>query len=143
MRLREDAAKDFYKKIAATIKDNFFEVKDLKGIIMGGPGPSKYELIDKHDYITNELKKKIIGVKDISYTDNFGLQELVDKSEDLLANEALVDEKRIMAKFFELLNKDQDMVSYGEKHVKDSQIVQDPDNDTSITKKCLGPMGPI
>ncbi len=120
MRLREDAAKDFYKKIAATIKDNFFEVKDLKGIIMGGPGPSKYELIDKHDYITNELKKKIIGVKDISYTDNFGLQELVDKSEDLLANEALVDEKRIMAKFFELLNKDQDMVSYGEKHVKDS-----------------------
>ncbi|MCB9358774.1 peptide chain release factor aRF-1 [Candidatus Woesearchaeota archaeon] len=117
MRLREDAAKDFYKKVAEMIKDNFFEVKDLKGIIVGGPGPSKYELVEKHDYITNELKKKIIGIKDISYTDNFGLQELVDKSEDLLANEAVVDEKRLMGRFFELLNTDADMVAYGKEHV--------------------------
>ncbi|MFT4297788.1 MAG: peptide chain release factor aRF-1 [Candidatus Woesearchaeota archaeon] len=119
MRIREDAAKDFYKLVARLIKDSFFEVKELKGIIMGGPGPSKYELVEKHDYITNELKKKIIGIKDISYTDSFGLQELVDKSEDILANEAVFNEKRIMGKFFELLNTDQSMVSYGESHVKE------------------------
>ncbi|MFT4303138.1 MAG: peptide chain release factor aRF-1 [Candidatus Woesearchaeota archaeon] len=120
MRLREDAAKDFYKEVARMIKDHFFEVQDLKGIIVGGPGPSKYELVEKHDYITNELKKKIIAIKDISYTDFFGLQELVDKSEDILANEAVVDEKRLMNRFFETLNKDPDMVAYGKKHVKES-----------------------
>jgi peptide chain release factor subunit 1 len=118
MRLREDAAKDFYKYVAQLIKDNFFEVKELKGIIVGGPGPTKYELVEKHDYITNELKRKIIGIKDISYTDLFGIQELVEKSEDLLANESIVSEKKIMERFFELLNTDQDMVSYGESHVK-------------------------
>ena len=117
-RLREDAAKDFYKKVAETIKDNFFEVKDLKGIIIGGPGPSKYELVEKHDYITTELKRKIIGIKDISYTDAFGLQELVDKSEDLLANEAIMGEKKLMNRFFGLLNTDEDMISYGEQHVR-------------------------
>jgi len=120
MRLREDAAKDFYKKIAATIKDNFFEVKDLKGIIVGGPGPSKYELVEKHDYITNELKKKIIGIKDISYTDAFGLQELLEKSEDLLSSEAVMGEKKLMGRFFELLNTDTEMVAYGEQHVKEA-----------------------
>ena len=119
MRLRQDAAKDFYKKVAQQMKDNFFEVKNLKGIIVGGPGPTKYELIDNHDYITNELKKKIIGIKDLSYTGSFGLQELVDKSEDVLANEAVVEEKKIMNRLFETLNKEPDKVSYGEAQVKD------------------------
>jgi peptide chain release factor subunit 1 len=120
MRLREDAAKDFYKKVASQIKDNFFGIKELKGIIVGGPGPTKYELVDNHDYITNELKKKIIGIKDVSYTGSFGLQELVDKSEDILANEAIVEEKRIMTRFFEMLNKEQGKTSYGEGHVIDA-----------------------
>lgn len=120
MRLREDAARDFYIKVAMMIKDAFFEVKDLKGIIVGGPGPSKYELVDNHDYIVTELKRKIIAIKDISYTDNFGLQELVDKSEDVLAEEAVMGEKKLMGRFFDLLNKDQEMVSYGEMHVKES-----------------------
>jgi peptide chain release factor subunit 1 len=118
MRLREDAAKDFYKGVAQLIKDHFFEVKELKGIIVGGPGPSKYELVEKHDYITNELKRKIIAIKDISYTDSFGIQELVEKSEDVLINESIMTEKKIMARFFELLNTDQNLVSYGESHVK-------------------------
>lgn len=117
-RLREDAAKDFYKKVAMQMKDNFFGLKELKGIIIGGPGPTKYELIDKHDYITNELKQKIIGIKDLSYTGSFGLQELVDKSEDILANEAVVEEKKIMKRLFEMLNLEPEKVSYGESHVK-------------------------
>lgn len=117
MRLREDAAKDFYKEIAELMKKNFLQVESLKGILMGGPGPSKYELVDKHDYITGDIKKKIIGIKDVSYTDHFGLNELLEKSEDLLAAESVMDEKRLMGKFFELLNKNQEMVAYGEQFV--------------------------
>lgn len=120
MRLREDAAKEFYKKIAQQMKDNFFGLKELKGIIVGGPGPTKYELVEGHDFITNELKQKIIGIKDLSYTGPFGLQELVDKSEDILANEAVIEEKKIMNRFFDVLNKDPDKASYGEAHVKDA-----------------------
>jgi peptide chain release factor subunit 1 len=117
MRLREDAAKEFYKKIGAMIKDEFLTKDSLKGIIVGGPGPTKYDFVDG-DFITNELKKKIIGIKDLSYTGDFGVQELVDKSDDILAAEEIVAEKKIMGRFFEFLAKRPGMVSYGESEVR-------------------------
>ena len=99
------------------MKETFLEMKDLKGILIGGPGPTKYEFIDGN-FITADVKKKIIGIRDLSYTDEFGLQELVDKSQDILANEAIADEKKIMEKFFHLLATNEGMVSYGIAHVR-------------------------
>jgi peptide chain release factor subunit 1 len=115
-RLREGAKKDHFKKVAEYMKDQFLGNKNLKGIIVGGPGPTKYDFIDA-GYITNEVKEKIIAIKDLSYTGEFGLQELVDKSEDVLAQEDVMSEKLIMGKFFNLLAKKPDMVSYGEAEV--------------------------
>ena len=112
----ELAAKAHYKKVAEYVKDQFFENKDLKGIIVGGPGPTKNQFVDGK-FITNELQKKIIAVKDLGYTGEFGLQELVDKSDDVLANEGIMTEKKIMGRFFELLSTKPGMVSYGEKEV--------------------------
>jgi len=121
MRIRIDAAKDFYKKIAEMMQDNFLELKgNLKGIIIGGPGHTKYDFVDKYDYINTELKRKIIGIKDLSYTGPFGLQELLEKSEDILANESVMTEKNLMNKFFDLLNRDNEMVTYGKEHVKNA-----------------------
>lgn len=113
-RIREGAAKDFYKRIAEAMKEEFLGKEDLKGIIVGGPGPTKYDFVEG-GYITNEVKKKIIAIKDLSYTGDFGLGELVDKSQDVLANEEIADEKQVMGKFFELLSKRPGMVTYGEK----------------------------
>ena len=116
MRLREDAAKDFYKKIGMMVKDAFLEKQELKGILVGGPGPTKYDFVDGN-FITNEVKKKIIAIKDLSYTGDFGLQELVDRSQDVLANEEIADEKKVMGKFFMLLSTKIGMVAYGEAEV--------------------------
>ena len=113
-RIREGAAKDHYKKVANYIKEQFLTRENLKGIIVGGPGPTKYEFVEG-GYITNELKKKIIAIKDLSYTGEFGLQELLDKSQDVLAKEEVADEKEVMQKFFDLLAKNIAKVSYGEK----------------------------
>lgn len=112
-RLREGAAKDHYKKVAEYMKDQFLENKNLKGIIVGGPGPTKYDFVEGN-YITTELKNKIIAIKDLSYTEEFGLQELLDKSEDILAQEDVASEKKLMQRFFNLLSTKQAMVSYGE-----------------------------
>lgn len=114
-RNRELAAKDFYLKVAGMLKDQFFEMKELQGIIIGGPGPTKYEFVDGN-FITQQLKDKIIGIKDLSYTDQFGLQELLEKSEDLLAEESVMGEKKLMNKFFDYLAKQPGMVTYGKEH---------------------------
>lgn len=116
-RLREGAAKDFYKKIAEYMKNNFLELKELKGIIIGGPGQTKYELVNG-GFITDQVKQKIIAIKDLSYTGEFGIQEIVDKSQDVLANEEISKEKGIMQKFFEALSQNPSKVSYGLEHVK-------------------------
>ncbi|HLG23578.1 MAG TPA: peptide chain release factor aRF-1 [Candidatus Nanoarchaeia archaeon] len=115
-RLIEGAAKDHYKKVAEYMKEAFLNLSGLKGIIVGGPGPTKYDLVEG-GYITNEVKKKIIGIKDLSYTGEFGLEELLEKSEDLLAAEGVMDEKKIVNRFLEMLATKQAMVAYGEQDV--------------------------
>ena len=92
-------------------------IKDLKGIIVGGPGPTKHDFIEEGQ-LTNELKKKIIAVKDLGYTGDFGLQELVDKSQDVLASEEIAVEKKFMNDFLTALAKNPDKVSYGKAEVE-------------------------
>ncbi|MFA5797070.1 MAG: peptide chain release factor aRF-1 [Candidatus Woesearchaeota archaeon] len=113
---RELAAKEFYRKIGDIMKNQFLMMEELKGIIVGGPGPTKYEFVDGN-HITNEVKKKIIAIKDITYTDEFGLQELVDKCDDVLANEEIAEEKKIMQKFFDTLGKTPNKAAYGRDEV--------------------------
>jgi len=115
-RLREGAKKDHFKKVADYMKEHFLKNKNLKGIIVGGPGPTKYDFIDS-GLITTEVKNKIIATKDLSYTGDFGLNELVEKSEDILAKEEIIAEKKIVDKFFEILSTNEGMASYGEKEV--------------------------
>ncbi|MBW3020173.1 peptide chain release factor aRF-1 [Candidatus Woesearchaeota archaeon] len=115
-RLREGAAKDHYKKVGEYLKEQFLTMENLKGILVGGPGPTKYDFVEGN-YITNEVKQKIIAIKDLSYTDEFGLQELLNKSEDVLAAEEVADEKKTMRNFFEILAKTPDKITYGEADV--------------------------
>jgi peptide chain release factor subunit 1 len=112
-RIREGAYKDHFKKIAEYMKEQFLPLgNDLKGIIIGGPGTTINDFINK-DYLTGDIKRKIIGTKDLSYTGEFGLQELLDKSEDILAEEEITQEKKVMGKFFDLLNTTPAKVTYG------------------------------
>ena len=114
----EGAAKAHYKKVAEYMKEAFLGMEGLKGIIVGGPGPTKYDLVEG-DFITNEVKKKIIAVKDLSYTGEFGLEELLEKSQDVLAQEDVMEEKKIVGRFLEMLATKQNMVAYGEADAMD------------------------
>lgn len=112
-RLREEAANEFYKRIAEVVNVEFAHIgKDLKGIIVGGPGPTKEIFVSK-DHVHADLKKKIIAVKDITYTDEHGLHELVEKAQDTLAESEIAQEKKILKEFFELLSTNSDKVLYG------------------------------
>src|SRR3989338_9024991 len=112
----EGAAKDHYKNVAEYMKEAFLNMEGLKGIIVGGPGPTKYDLIEGN-FITNEVKKKVIAIKDLGYTGEFGLEELLEKSQDVLAQEDVMEEKKIVGKFLEMLATRQKMAAYGEADV--------------------------
>ncbi|MBS1266369.1 MAG: Peptide chain release factor subunit 1 [Candidatus Woesearchaeota archaeon] len=115
-RLREGAAKQFYKRLGELMKNEFLHNPNIKGIIVGGPGHTKNDFVDGN-YITNEVKKKILAIKDVAYTGESGLHELLDRSQDVLASEEIAAEKKIMREFFELLATKPKKVAYGETEV--------------------------
>src|SRR4030043_151961 len=116
-RITEGRTRDFYKRIAEEMKKIFFEMPKLKGILVGGPIPTKDEFIDG-EYLTTKLREKIIGRIDIGDTDESGLKELVEKSRDVLADQEIVYEKKILEKFFETLGEKPELAFYKEADVR-------------------------
>lgn len=111
-RNRELAAKDFYKKIAEYAQEQFYENKDIKAVLVGGPGHTKYEFVDGN-YLPQSIRQKVVAIKDLSYTGSFGLQELLEKSQENLAEEGVMKEKKLVQKFLNMLAKSQGEVTYG------------------------------
>ena len=116
-RIREGMAKEFFRKVANVVKDEFFELKNLKGVLVGGPGPTKEDFLKEGQLVTS-LMDKILAVKDIGYADMHGLELLVDVSEDVLSKQEIVYEKKLMEKFFYTLGKEKDKAAYGKKDVE-------------------------
>jgi peptide chain release factor subunit 1 len=115
---REEQIKYFFNKVADLVRASFLHVKNLRGIIVGGPGPSKEDFVNS-GYLSTEVRKLVLGVKDVGYTGEQGLRELVAKSEDLLKNEAIVEEKKVLEEFFGNLAKGSGLVTYGENEVRE------------------------
>ncbi|MDY6965169.1 MAG: peptide chain release factor aRF-1 [Halobacteriota archaeon] len=117
-RLREIAIEDFYNRIASHANDVFLPIdhNELQGVLIGGPSPTKEEFI-KGEYLHHELRKKLIGAFDVSYTDESGLSELVDKAGEKLYEIDLMKEKRLTSRFMrELVNGS--LAAYGEEEVR-------------------------
>jgi peptide chain release factor subunit 1 len=87
------------------------------------------------NYLNQQLKDNVLGVKDLSYTGEFGLKELVEKGSDLIAEEEITKEKEIVNKFLEMLAKNPNKVTYGEKQVR--QALEKKAVDTLILSESL------
>ena len=103
-RITEGLTRDFYKRIAEEMKKIFFDMPKLKGILVGGPIPTKDEFLDG-DYMATKLREKVIGVIDIGDTDESGLKELVIKAQDILASQEIIQEKKDVENFLNNLGK--------------------------------------
>ncbi|MBI4116443.1 peptide chain release factor aRF-1 [Candidatus Pacearchaeota archaeon] len=112
-RITEGLTKEFYKRVAEEMKKIFFEMPKLKGILVGGPIPTKDEFLDE-EYLPTKLREKVIGVIDLGDADESGLKELVAKSREILANQEIIKEQKILEKFFETLGEKPDMAVYKE-----------------------------
>ncbi len=112
-RVRENLLTSFLKKVADLAEKYFLkEEPNLKGIIVSGPGPIKEKLV--REFFSDELKKKVIGIIDTSYTDEQGLKETIERGMNLLKETELARERELLKRFFEHLAKGDDLVVYGE-----------------------------
>lgn len=116
-RLTEGIAKEFYRRVADSMKSLFFEDKRLKGIIIGGPLPTKEDFMKEGELVT-ALKEKVIGLKDLGDAGEPGLNNLVEMSSDLLAKQEIIKEKNLLTKFFNTLGKNPKKARYGLEPVK-------------------------
>lgn len=116
-RLIDLAAHEFKKRIGEHMNDAFLGIKDLTGIILGGPGHTKEEFL-KGEYLQYELKNKVIATVDTSYTGEFGIREVIDKSMDVLEEIDVMKEKQLVQKFLKELIDEHGLASYGEEEVR-------------------------
>src|SRR3989442_2345928 len=117
-RLIELAAHEFYVKVADVATEAFLNRRDLKGLLIGGPGYTKDYFV-KEGYLHHELQKKVLGTFDTGYTNENGLRELVEKAKELLQGLDLMREKALVQRLMEEIRKDEGgLASYGEDHVR-------------------------
>ena len=120
-RLREIAINEFYTKIGERASAIFLAEKDFferfKGVLIGGPSPTKEEF-EAGKYLHHEIQKRIISLFDVAYTNEDGLSELVDAAKDVLKDQEVVKEKAVMERFLKELVKDAGLASYGEESVR-------------------------
>jgi len=115
-RVIEGMAKDFYKKVGGFVNDKFSGA-EIKGILVGGPGPTKEDFVNG-DFMRTDVKKRVVAVKNIGYTGEFGLKELVERSEDVLEKEEMMTEVKLVQRFLTLMATRKNMIAYGEEAVK-------------------------
>lgn len=116
-RITEGKAKDFYRECADLLKKYFFDLKNLKGILVGGPIPTKEEFLKEGNLVT-ALKNKVLAVKDIGYADEHGIELLVEACKDVLEMQEITQEKKLIEKFFNMLGKEKGKTAYGLEPVK-------------------------
>lgn len=115
-RITEGLAKDFFRRVAEEAKELFFDLPRLKGLLIGGPIPTKEEFLEEGHLVT-KLKEKVIAVKDIGYVDEHGIELLVEESREDLAEQEIMMEKKVLEKYFDTLGKHPKKAIYGEEKI--------------------------
>jgi peptide chain release factor subunit 1 len=115
-RITEGLAKEFFRRVANEMKELFFDLPRLKGLLIGGPIPTKEEFLEEGHLVT-KLKEKVVAVKDIGYVDEHGIDLLVEESREDLAGLEIIKEKKILEEYFNTLGKNPKKAIYGEEKI--------------------------
>src|SRR4030043_1090810 len=77
-RVRDMQLNEYFTRVGAHANEIFLPIDTLKGIILAGPGPPKYDY-EKGDYLNYMLKNKIIDTIDTAYVEEKGVKEVGEK----------------------------------------------------------------
>jgi peptide chain release factor 1 len=111
-RLREMELTDYFNRLAKHCTEIFLDGHSVKGLIVGGPGPTKDDFL-KQEYLDYRLQKNILGVIDTGYSGGEGVREIVEKSGKLLENVRVIEEKKMVQNFLKEVNEPNGLAIYG------------------------------
>ncbi len=99
-RLRDNELNEYYHRVADYGKKIFIDEYNIKGLIIGGPGPTKDGFL-KEEYLDYRLQNNVIAVLDSSYSGSEGVREIIDKvnEQGIMADYRLMEEKKIIKNF--------------------------------------------
>ena len=99
-RLRDNELNEYYHRVADYGQKIFIDEYKVKGIIIGGPGPTKDGFL-KEEYLDYRLQNNVIAVLDSSYSGSEGVREIIDKvnEQGIMADYRLMEEKKIIKNF--------------------------------------------
>ncbi|HIH22518.1 TPA: peptide chain release factor 1 [Candidatus Micrarchaeota archaeon] len=113
-RLVEESIEKYHLRVGAAM--DMYLLGKVKGVIVGGPGPTKEYFMKANAF---NYQFKVLGVVDTGYTDEYGLREIIAKSDSLLAQQEAVKERILVEKFIKEVVKE-GLATYGEKQVREA-----------------------
>jgi len=116
-RLRDMQLNEYFNRVGRHANETFLPIDNLKGIILAGPGPTKYDF-EKGDHLNYQLKNKILDTVDTAYVEEQGVKEVVEKAPEIMRKVRYIEEKQIMQKFLYEVGHDTGMITYGESEVR-------------------------
>ena len=116
-RLRDMQLNEYFTRVGRHADEAFLPMDNLKGIILAGPGPTKYDF-QKGEYLNYQLKNKILDVVDTAYVEEQGVKEVVEKAPEIMRKVRYIEEKQIMQQFLYEVGHDTGLITYGEGDVR-------------------------
>ena len=117
-RLTEIAAHEWFVKVGEKASEIFLNEEKIKGILVGGSGPTKQYFVEEN-YLHYEIQNKIVDTFDTGYTDEFGLKELVQAASETMTDLKISQDKKVMKRFLKEVTKtEKSLAVYGEMQVR-------------------------
>jgi peptide chain release factor subunit 1 len=116
-RLRDMQLNEYFTRVGRHADEIFLPIDTLKGIILAGPGPTKYDF-QKGEYLNYQLKAKILDVVDTAYVEEQGVKEVVEKAPEIMRKVRYIEEKQLMQQFLYGVGHDTGLITYGEAEVR-------------------------
>jgi peptide chain release factor subunit 1 len=144
-RLRDNELNEYYHRIADHAQKVFIDQFNVKGLLVGGPGPTKENFL-KEEYLDYRLQNNIISTLDTSYSGDEGVREIIDKvnEQGVMTEYRLMEEKKIVKKFMSEVHSGKGLGIYGivdivkslKNGIVDTVIVTDDISYIKIDIKC-------
>jgi peptide chain release factor subunit 1 len=116
-RLRDMRLQEYFTRVGRHANETFLPIENLKGIILAGPGPTKYDF-EKGEYLNYMLKGKIIDTVDTAYVEEQGVKEVVEKAPEVMRKVRYIEERKIVQQFLYEVGHDTGKITYGEEEIR-------------------------